>query len=101
MATRSAYGGSGELEGQVVHLEGDVATAGNKLAAPDGLVSLFADFFQWEPQPPRSAAQLAVVTARLCRLLREEVVEQLGQKSATAHEPRDGLAEASVPERDG
>ena len=73
---------SGELEGQVVHLEGDVATAGNKLAAPDGLVSLFADFFQWEPQPPRSAAQLAVVTARLCRLLREEVVEQLGQKSA-------------------
>ena len=73
---------NGELEGQVVHLEGDVATAGNKLAAPDGLVSLFANFLQWEPQPPRSAAQLAVVTARLCRLLREEVVEQLGQGSA-------------------
>ena len=73
---------NGELEGRVVHLEGDVATAGSKLAAPDGLVSLFADFFQWEPQPPRSAAQLAVVTARLCRLLREEVVEQLGQESA-------------------
>ena len=72
----------GELVGTVVHMEGDVATAGNKLAAPDRLVSLFADFFQWEPQPPRSAAQLAVVTARLCRLLREEVVEQLGQESA-------------------
>ena len=73
---------NGELDGQVVHLEGDVSTAGNRLAAPDGLVSLFADFFQWEPQPPRSAAQLAVVTARLCRLLREEVVEQLEQGSA-------------------
>ena len=73
---------NGELEGRVVHLEGDVATAGSKLAAPDGLVSLFADFFQWEPQPPRSAAQLAVVTARLCRLLREEVTEQLDQGSA-------------------
>ena len=73
---------NGELEGHVVHLEGDVATGGNKLAAPDGLMSLFADFFQWEPQPPRSAAQLAVVTARLCRLLREEVTEQLGQGSA-------------------
>ena len=73
---------NGELNGQVVHLEGDVARAGNKLAAPDGLVSLFADFFQWEPQPPRSAAQLAVVTARLCRLLREEVVEQLDRGSA-------------------
>ena len=59
----------GKLEGQVVHLDGDVATAGNKLAAPNSLVSLFADFFQWEPQPPRSAAQLATVTARLCRLL--------------------------------
>ena len=73
---------NGELEGQVVHLEGDVATAGNKLAAPDCLVSLFADFLQWEPQPPRSAAQLAVVTAQLCRLLREEVVEQLDRGSA-------------------
>ena len=62
-------------------MEGDVETAGNKLAAPDHLVSLFADFFQWEPQPPCSAAQLAVVTARLCRLLREEVAEQLGQGS--------------------
>ena len=73
---------NGELEGKVVLLEGDVATAGKKLAAPDGLVSLFADFFHWEPQPPRSAAQLAVVTARICRLLREEVTEQLDQGSA-------------------
>ena len=73
---------NGDLEGQVTHLEGDVGTAGNKLSAPDALVSLFADFFQWEPQPPRSAAQLADVTARLCRLLREEVVEQLEQGSA-------------------
>ena len=73
---------NGELEGHVVHLRGDVTTAGNKLAAPESLESLFADFFQWEPQPPRSAAQLAVVTARLCRLLREEVAEQLGEKSA-------------------
>ena len=40
---------NGELEGQVVQLQGDVETAGSKLAAPDGLVSLFADFFQWEP----------------------------------------------------
>ncbi len=74
---------NGELEGRVVHLEGDVATAGNKLGAPNRLVALFADFFQWEPEPPRSAAQLAVVTARLCRLLREEVAEQLGRGSAS------------------
>ena len=72
---------NGELEGRVVQLEGDVETAGSKLAAPDGLVSLFADFFQWEPQPPRSAKELADTTARLCRLLREEVTEQLGRGS--------------------
>ena len=69
--------GNGELEGQIVRLQGDIMTAGSTLTAPDSLVSLFADFFQWEPQAPRSAAQLAVVVARLCRLLREEVTEQL------------------------
>ena len=72
---------NGELVGHVVHLRGDVRTAGDRLAAPDNLASLFADFLQWEPQPPRSAAELADVTARLCRLLREEVAEQLGRES--------------------
>ena len=74
---------NGELEGEIVQLEGDVETSGKKLAAPDSLVSLFADFFLWEPQPPSSAAQLAVTTARLCRLLREEVTEQLRRGSAS------------------
>ena len=77
---------NGELQGTVVQLVGDIETAGKRLAAPDnglGLVSLFTDFFQWEPQPPRSAKELAETTARLCRLLREEVTEQLGQKSAS------------------
>ena len=71
----------GELEGKVQQLVGDIETAGKKLAGPEGLVSLFANFFQWKPQPPRSAVQLAVTTARLCRLLREEVTEQMGRKS--------------------
>ena len=72
----------GQLSGQIVRLNGDIATSGGKLRSPDSLVSLFADFFQWRPQPPRSVAQLAVVTARLCRLLREEVAEQLAGGSA-------------------
>lgn len=75
---------NGELQGRVVQLVGDIETAGNRLAATDdSLLSLFADFFQWEPQPPRSAQELAETTARLCRLLREEVTEQLGQGSAS------------------
>ena len=72
---------NGLLEGDIVRLEGDVETAGSKLAAPDRLVSLFVDFFRWEPVPPRSARELAGTTARLCRLLREEVTEQLGRGS--------------------
>jgi hypothetical protein len=72
---------SGTLEGEVVALQGDVATAGKRLAAPPSLLGLFSDFLQWEPHPPRSAQQLAGVTARLCRLLRDEVTEQLARGS--------------------
>ena len=36
---------------------------------------------EWEPIPPRSAKELAQLTARLCRLLRDEVTEQLALKS--------------------
>lgn len=72
---------SGELVEQVVQLEGDVETAGGRLSAPDSLLSVFEDFFRWDPLPPRSAKELADTTARLCRLLREEVTEQLGRGS--------------------
>jgi hypothetical protein len=67
----------GHLQGAVVHLEGDVETSGAALSAPPSLLTLFADFLRWQPIPPRTAKQLAEVSARLCRLLREEVIEQL------------------------
>ncbi len=72
----------GDLEGKVIALDGDIETAGAKLTAPSSLPGVFADFFQWQPQPPKSAPALAELTARLCRLLREEVTEQLAQGSA-------------------
>jgi hypothetical protein len=67
----------GKLQGSVVRLEGDVEKSGTALAAPPSLVTLFTDFLNWQPIPPRTAKQLAHVSARLCRLLREEVVEQM------------------------
>ena len=73
---------NGGIEGSVIALDGDIETAGTKLKAPTGLPGLFADFFQWQPQPPKSAPALAELTARLCRLLREEVTEQLAQGSS-------------------
>ena len=68
---------SGVLSGEVVRLVGDVETAGTVLAAPPALERLFADFLRWEPIPPSGPRALAEVSARLCRLLRDEVSEQL------------------------
>ncbi|HVQ36458.1 MAG TPA: type ISP restriction/modification enzyme [Pyrinomonadaceae bacterium] len=67
----------GELNDSVVRLAGDVETAGTALEAPQSLLSLFESFIRWQPIPPRDAKQLAATSARLCRLLREEVTEQM------------------------
>jgi hypothetical protein len=67
----------GELVGKVVPLDGDIDESGAKLAAPDTLLPLIVDFFQWKPIPPKTAKKLAEVSARLCRLLRDEVAEQM------------------------
>jgi hypothetical protein len=72
----------GELQGEVVRLEGSVETAGAELRAPTSLLRLFTDFLNRRPIPPRSAPQLAELSARLCRLLRDEVIEQIELGSA-------------------
>jgi len=77
---------SGELEGEILHLVGDVETSGPTLAAPTDFLGLFDNFLRWDPIPPRTAQELARVAARLCRLLRDEVTEQLelGSRALTA-----------------
>lgn len=76
----------GELVGSVIKLTGDIETSGDKLKAPAGLLRLFESFLNWKPVPPRSAKELAQSTARLCRLLRDEVTEQLSLKSVVLTE---------------
>lgn len=71
----------GKLEGEIVRLDGNVERAGNKLAAPATLLPLVSDFLRWSPIPPKTAKALAEVSARLCRLLRDEVIEQMGRSS--------------------
>lgn len=71
----------GELVAELVTLEGDISTSGSKLKAPGSLLNLFEDFLQWHPIAPRRPKQLAEMTARLSRLLRDEVTEQLGRGS--------------------
>lgn len=72
----------GERVGAVVALDGDVETAGTKLTAPATLLSLIQDFLSWHPVAPKKPGDLAVTAARLCRFLRDEVLEQLGENDA-------------------
>jgi hypothetical protein len=71
----------GELQNPIVHLDGDLEAAGAKLSAPPALLPLIGDFLQWKPIPPKTAKHLAEISARLCRLLRDEVIEQMGRGS--------------------
>ncbi len=72
---------NGELASPLVRLDGDIETSGAALAPGKGLEALFTFFLQWQPIPPRSAKELAEVSARLCRLLRDEVTEALALKT--------------------
>lgn len=68
----------GEREGEIVRLHGDVETSGSKLTVQDAaLLDLLDGFLGWEPISPKKARDLALVAARLCRLLRAEVEELL------------------------
>lgn len=73
---------NGEQIGKLVTLEGEIESAGDKLAAPDALLPLINDFLRWNPAPPRNVKQLAETAARLCRLLRDEVTEELERGNA-------------------
>ena len=71
----------GERALPVVTLGGDIESSGKALTAPPDLLALFTAFFGWSPIPPRTPRQLAETSARLCRLLRDEVAEQLERKA--------------------
>lgn len=68
----------GKSESGIVHLKGSVESAGAKLEAPPALLPLVTDFLRWAPIAPKNPKQLAEVSARLCKLLRDEVIEQMG-----------------------
>jgi Type ISP C-terminal specificity domain/N-6 DNA Methylase len=75
----------GDLVGKVQRLDGDIETSGAALRPSPGLLALFDTFLKWLPIPPKTPRQLAQTSARLCRLLRDEVAEQLdrGDKTLT------------------
>ncbi len=73
---------NGERDGEIVRLVGNVENSGKKLDAPPSLLPLINDFLTWQPIPPKNPEQLAETSARLCRFLRDEVLEQLAIDNA-------------------
>ena len=75
----------GNLVGRIVALDGELAKAGSNLTAPPELAGLIENFLSWAPVPPTNPERLAEVSARLCRLLRDEVLDELqrGSQSLT------------------
>lgn len=90
----------GELVGKIIAFDGDIETAGAKLTAPTGFLPLIADFLSWQPIPPKTARELATIAARLCRYLRDEVVEQLAVKNAKLSELKDDWKALLFPDAD-
>lgn len=90
----------GARVGDIVRLEGDVESSGDKLGAPPALLALIADFLGWVPVPPKSPKRLAEISARLCRLLREEVGEQLRKGNASLTDLAQDWRKLLFPEAD-
>lgn len=84
----------------VVRLSGDLHTAGTGLTAPRSLLSAFQSFLNWSPIPPRNARELARISARLCRLLRDETLDRLAAKDAQVAALRADWRQVLFPEAD-
>lgn len=67
---------NGERTGDIIRLNGDIASDGKKAICPadaDALERLIRVFLTWDPIPPKDAKSLARLIAPLCRMLRDEV----------------------------
>lgn len=67
----------GELVGSIETLGGYIGDVSSVIEPSAGFEGLIASFFSWAPFPPKNARELATTSARLCRLLRDEVEDEL------------------------
>jgi hypothetical protein len=83
----------GELVGRVGLLAGDLARAGHRLApTDDAFERLIRDFLLWRPERPKTLRAVVSEVAPLCRLLRDQVEETLGQERGSGKHPFTTLA---------
>jgi Type ISP C-terminal specificity domain/N-6 DNA Methylase len=85
----------GQLVGSIAQLSGDLRRAGRSLRAiDDGFARVIERFLCWSPSRPRTLRELVRAVARLCRYLRDEVIEILEyERSARGSRPFTALAE--------
>jgi len=84
----------GDRVGPVAKLKGALDRAGRSLRpADDELARVLHDFLTWAPDPPQDLRTLVRTAARLCRYLREEVLEVLEHERLIRDRPFTTLAD--------
>ena len=84
----------GKRCGPIACMDGDLERVGRELRpANRDFADVVEDFLTWSPQPPRKLRTLVRAVARLCRYLREELVEVLEQEETSDEKPFGTLAE--------
>jgi len=91
---------NGHIVGEIAKFDGDIEESGAALEPPPLLVALIEDFLTWEPIAPKGPKELAATAARLCRYLRDEVIEQLGIKNAKLSDLKDDWKALLFPDAD-
>jgi hypothetical protein len=90
----------GELVDKIVILDGNIESSGAKLEAPISFLPLISDFLSWQPLAPKGPNELAKIAARLCRFMRDEVIEQLAIKNAKLTELKEDWKALLFPDAD-
>ena len=91
---------AGDTASGIVRLGGDIRTAGAALTAPGELLTIFNAFLTWQPVAPRNARELARISARLCRLLRDETLDRLTANDTDVANLRADWRQILFPEAD-
>lgn len=86
---------NGNRVGRVGRLIGDLRYSGDRLLPADGeFARVLSSFLREPPDPPRSLPQLVRTSARLCRHLREEIIDILDyERSTIGNHPFSNLAQ--------